>query len=395
MVPYLSSRLRTKWGWWIVLAAVVVLVLFLVFNAWVIPQSFETTDRLPEHKCHWTPSDPIFYNIHTKLGVNYDGGHWFHMAENIMTMHSVLRAQNRLANASTVYFNFDEKDFASNLNGMTRFITYLGIVAPGVPVRSLRFFSDQRLWHTASGESVKYDQRQHHGHADQWLSLSSDIPNSDRFVKLSPVPASSAPSGPSEAPTGDICIKHGGQIGGKWPTIQRGHWFPNSGDVDSFRAKIQSVCSTGAARTASNRRKLVIYQRDLSRKLLNQAPAIDMLRSTLSGDWDIQVVMHVSSRSPCALYELLQDADVLLTPHGFQSMLLILMAPGKLLFEVFPYRYYKPAYSPFGREFGVHHGGVMSEGTSWFAEHVLPYTTTATCMVIKQCRVHSRDQDVM
>ena len=34
-----------------------------------------------------------------------------------------------------------------------------------------------------------------------------------------------------------VCVKNMGEIGGMWPTPQRGHWFPNEGDIASFRAR--------------------------------------------------------------------------------------------------------------------------------------------------------------
>ncbi len=33
-----------------------------------------------------------------------------------------------------------------------------------------------------------------------------------------------------------------GTLGGRWPTPQRGSWFPNEGDIDSFRQKIRDAC---------------------------------------------------------------------------------------------------------------------------------------------------------
>ena len=66
-----------------------------------------------------------------------------------------------------------------------------------------------------------------------------------------------------------------------------------------------------------------------------------------------QVVMHQTSRSPCMLAHLLYNADVLVTPHGFQSMLLLFLPRPALLFEIFPYRYYKRGYGPFGNEYGT------------------------------------------
>ena len=43
-----------------------------------------------------------------------------------------------------------------------------------------------------------------------------------------------------------------------------------------------------------------------------------------------------------------------------QSMLLLFLPLPSLLFEVYPYKYFKQAYSPLAREYGVRHGNVMS-----------------------------------
>lgn len=62
------------------------------------------------------------------------------------------------------------------------------------------------------------------------------------------------------------------------------------------------------------------------RKLANEAEAVTMLQQALEEatpgySWSIVVVMHETKRSPCVLAHMLSDCDVLLTPHGFQSML--------------------------------------------------------------------------
>ena len=48
-----------------------------------------------------------------------------------------------------------------------------------------------------------------------------------------------------------------------------------------------------------------------------------------------------------------------------------------MLFEVFPYRYYKRGYGPLGGEYGVIHGGAMSPpGAGWLARAVLSLLPT-------------------
>lgn len=64
-----------------------------------------------QHRCVWREGDPVIYHMKTKMGVNYDAGHWFHMAENFMVQHSVLRNAGELTNASKVFYNFDKRKF--------------------------------------------------------------------------------------------------------------------------------------------------------------------------------------------------------------------------------------------------------------------------------------------
>lgn len=61
-----------------------------------------------QHRCAWKEGDPVVYHLKTKMGVNYDAGHWFHMAENFMVQHSILRSANQLTNASEVFYSFDK-----------------------------------------------------------------------------------------------------------------------------------------------------------------------------------------------------------------------------------------------------------------------------------------------
>ncbi len=68
---------------------------------------------------------------------------------------------------------------------------------------------------------------------DQYISLTSDIGTKDRFLKHNAI-----------TNKGDHhqCVKFMGILGGRWPTPQRGSWFPNEGDIDSFRQKIRDAC---------------------------------------------------------------------------------------------------------------------------------------------------------
>lgn len=54
------------------------------------------------------------------------------------------------------------------------------------------------------------------------------------------------------------------------------------------------------------------------------------------------------------LMHMLYNVDVLITAHGFQSMLLLFLPLPAILFEIFPYKYFKRGYGPFGHEYGTY-----------------------------------------
>ena len=68
----------------------------------------QLTQSYLQHRCVWHEGDPVIFNLKTKMGVNYDAGHWFHMAENFMVQHSVLRSVGQLTNASHIIYSFDK-----------------------------------------------------------------------------------------------------------------------------------------------------------------------------------------------------------------------------------------------------------------------------------------------
>ena len=86
------------------------------------------------------------------------------------------------------------------------------------------------------------------------------------------------------------------------------------------------------------RHRLVLYQRNRDRRLRDHEAAAAALTERLGARWAVELEMHDDSRHPCDLLATLRDADVLLTPHGFQTVLLIFMPAGGAVFEIFPYK---------------------------------------------------------
>lgn len=384
--------------------------------------------------CEWdVNNDPVIYKLKTKMGVNYEADHWFHMSENFMTSHSILREQNRLSNSNHIIYNFDKENFINDLNGVTKLMILLGTINSysyinnsdlssshittnvnkasyiHLPINSMY---NQHLNSLTEGDTLLVNINDLEELIEQ--DLSSSIPlenrlisikNDKRLLRNNNNNSNRLIYNPRKLNNNinknkEECVKVMGSIGGIWPTPQRGHWFTNNGDIDSFRDKLRALCPLDSNYLKKYRKKtnykLVIYQRDISRKLYNQEEAINMIFNKLDKSyWEIQVIMHERDRPPCILSHMLNDVDVLLTPHGFQSMLLLFLPRPSLIFEVFPYKYYKRGYGPFGGEYGVHHAGVMSPPLTWCGKNILKLITTNYCMNKKMCRSIARDTDVL
>ena len=110
------SRFKTNRSliWWLIALSISSLfgVSILYYIFYVVPIENGLIQRhsiLVNQKCTSDQKHDLaaLFQLRTKLGVNYDAGHWFHIAENFMVQHSTLREKNQLANSSTIYFSFD------------------------------------------------------------------------------------------------------------------------------------------------------------------------------------------------------------------------------------------------------------------------------------------------
>ena len=109
--------------------------------------------------------------------------------------------------------------------------------------------------------------------------------------------------------------------------------------MERIRKGIQSLCPM--ERPQKKEFSLVIYQRNLNRRFKNLNDIVEALRSNISSSmihpinqknnfdsngnngtkkgWNVRVLHHHDELHPCLLYEVLNNADILLTSHGFQN----------------------------------------------------------------------------
>tara|TARA_B100000768_G_scaffold114213_1_gene105738 strand:+ start:470 stop:1270 length:801 start_codon:yes stop_codon:yes gene_type:complete len=145
-------------------------------------------------------------------------------------------------------------------------------------------------------------------------------------------------------------------------------------------------------------RHVVIYQRDTGRRLEGAEEVAQRLIEALpggTGTWRHSVVTHHEALPPCLLKRCLGNADVLVTPHGFQSMLYLLLNPGSLMYEVFPHRYYKHGYKRAALEWDLVHGMSLSPPRGVLPGVISRTFTTGGCMSMYYCRYFARKGDVV
>ena len=191
-------------------------------------------------------------------------------------------------------------------------------------------------------------------------------------------------------------------------------------------------------RKDDQRRRLVIYQRNRDRRLEKHEVVTKSLQRKLGNNWNISVIMHSETRHPCVIWSMLRSIDVLITPHGFQSILLIFMRRGSAIFEVnpsspasmlmctlhqihyhahgplprinaihahshtphgglqvFPHKYWKDGYRPFANEYGLWHGWAQNRrATTWSRNFALSFISQEKCMLSLDCREYARQDNV-
>ncbi len=166
------------------------------------------------------------------------------------------------------------------------------------------------------------------------------------------------------------------------------------------------------------RRKVVIYQRDQTRKIGNLQDAARHLESQLKShsvnishrgvDYDVSVLFHSESRPVCQLVRQVALVDVLLAPHGFQNMLLLIQPLRSILLEIHPKHLFKP--KVYGAiQYGIRDIAMIPRGylaqesypKSAVAKALFLYifpalgiTSSADCLRSSICRYAAKQQDV-
>jgi uncharacterized membrane protein YgcG len=406
--------------------------------------------------CDWKPGDPVLFNFHMESYAQGelppDPGHWFHFAEHHFPWFWLLRENEKATNASRVFFHLDAPGKVEEMNSFTRFLAVMAVTDGSLKDAEFIHLPGESAFFTVRPQDTHWNYEDHEVRL-RYKSFMLDramLPPSEDMLfhlhtpgitpelalrkgkhvhndvgniigSLGGVKAGNMAlidTGDEDVHTEDLdrhthrahegpqkeCTKYMGTVGGQFPTVKRVCWLRQPGNAELFRQRFNDICPRSPAieKELTMRpgvtRRLTVYQRDLSRTLLylhDKGGVIDTLKKRLGKHWDIQVIIHDNRRSACEIGNRLEGTDILLSTHGFQSMIAMLLPRGSLYFEVYPYKYYKPAYAPTLINMGVatfHH---MAQPTTWYHSLLLRRVSTEWCMSSKLCRTMARDTDVV
>lgn len=182
--------------------------------------------------------------------------------------------------------------------------------------------------------------------------------------------------------------------------IKRAAWKNKEADSDLEPSPTVAI-------QTSEKLNVLIYQRDASRRLINLDNAMARLSVLLGPEWAVKSIYHSDNLSPCTIINRVRTATVLITPHGFQSVLLLFQPLSSLLVEIHPAFYFKQEVYGFiqaglRQNFKLARSYLAEESVpvhliAIFAAHVIRALgiTTHDCLHNSLCRNAARRQDVM
>ena len=361
-------------------------------------------------ECEWKQGDPYLYNFRMKKLVpeqmGYEANHWFHFSEFFLPWFWILSANQKAIDPSNVYINIDEPGKVAKMNAFTRYLALSAVTEGKVQNAEYIHMKGKHMYlHGWRGDSYQAHEERYRyksfildgsmldsSDGNHVISpLSDSVPMSDRFLTSENKKYLKAAKKDNKK---SVCIKYMGSIGGQNP-IARAKWFPNEGDPSHFQKQTRQLCGFQEEPKSPDKRSLVIYQRDSSRLLENLDAVQAKIKTILPSNWIIEVMYHNDATlSPCTIANKLKNVDIFLTPHGFQSLAVMFLPKGAMALEVYPYKYFKPAYSPLAYVFGVAHFHMMSPYTRWYQALITAPWDQDQCFAQKWCRSFTRSFDV-
>lgn len=256
----------------------------------------------------------------------YHGNHWFHVAEHFLAHSADFQQRLHGLSAGHLFLVSNNQKLLSMMTSFTFFLLILTFWHPKILSISLMEQSP-----TLFGFSTKK--------ISENMFIGNVYKMSAKFTKFRYQPTShiydrfSIPSLPESGTLTEFSGYYLGSFG-EFP-IASSKWFHSQSEIDPFRSKLSSICQGSDAfeeHAAIHRqeqfmkersfnpkkRRLIVSQRDQTRRFLNFDHLLHQIQSFLPFEWELIPVLHNEERNPCFLYHLLHQAHGFLSLHGFQ-----------------------------------------------------------------------------
>lgn len=389
-------------------------------------------------------------------------GHWYHLAERILNNLDAARTSVwSIENTDMLHIVFQEKESIENMDGFCRMLTAAVLSGGMFKAVSFSYLSSRLRTSIPTGEVVWLDNiyslHMIDKSEDSKLAFTKDSNALEKFDLKSTKPLS-----------------------GCYQPVYNGHWVPfkdksswfsrDPQSFYSFRESVSNFCDipefkndhseavpkvtkhedliddfqtyTGTRKdkmmtelaahgtyvpayaAASPHKRVMIYQRDSSRSIVNLESMMDRVKLNLNGEeclhrrrldneskevaascqWQVEAITHDRERPPCELVSDVAQSDVFLTAHGFQSVLQLFQPLTSTLAEIHPYHYIKPTVYglinvalrielTISRSYMFEESEPPNTWLGWLFRDVLTYDTPG-CMSKGWCRYLARLQDV-
>ena len=341
-------------------------------------------------------------------------GHWFHFSEYHVPMHAKLRRVGLLPKGKdykTIVLRVPQSKWITDMNPMTRL--YLSAAYSDGGARNILFVPPDVISKTQTGmvfDDVRLLKL-------SWLS-STFQSLQEKFVlnalkDCTKQQHEGLPLHLDASNIGTSNTKSNLLLGANKAPIYS--WLSQPEEAESFRGSIQKLCDASHSKAlqslvefppsfaeaqcllhdVTDKRHAVIYQRDRTRKFIHFDEMKERIGQILGAQWTVSVIIHNDGNPPCLIVQCLTRADLLITPHGFQSMLNMFLPRKSYMIEVFPTRYYWSGYKSLGLAWDVQHAWAQSAPLTTLAYTLASFTTTDFCMQIFYCRYLARKGNVL
>lgn len=248
--------------------------------------------------------------------------HWFHIAEHYLAHPSSFSSGTKY-NASSIYIIPPSSSFYSQLTKSSMFFLLLSLPFENIhraivinPSQVIACFPHRDIEKFST--SYTYINIQSYQYLEAYksvssLSMTNLIPSCVYFNSITTIESSDKNSIKNNC--NNVYLAPGKYA---YPSTD---WFPNAQDSSLIRQRVMNLCpNLTPYNNESKQFILVIYQRDRSRRFVDLDSILSHIRPLISNQWQIRVINHEDEGDTCELYRTLRDANILLTPHGFQSL---------------------------------------------------------------------------